>query len=134
MDNFQHDRSYLECIFSFKNERIGADILFAMISNCVTMLSKSQMYTMYQFGWGILKMVGPKKQDFWPKFNTLKKLWCFLSTMKAASVKKCQNLTFKDVKNHLNHFIFVSTQINSLGAIFVKIIILKLFFLNHAHF
>ena len=23
----------------------------------------------YQFGCGILKMVGPKKQDFWPKIN-----------------------------------------------------------------
>ena len=26
----------------------------------------------YQFGCGILKMVGPKKQDFWPKINILK--------------------------------------------------------------
>ena len=26
----------------------------------------------YQFGCGILKMVGPKKQDFWSKINTLK--------------------------------------------------------------
>ena len=25
-----------------------------------------------QFGCGILKMVGPKKQDFWPKINILK--------------------------------------------------------------
>ena len=24
---------------------------------------------MYQFGFGILKMVGPKLQDFWPKIN-----------------------------------------------------------------
>ena len=23
----------------------------------------------YQFGFGILKMVGPKKYDFWPKIN-----------------------------------------------------------------
>ena len=23
----------------------------------------------YQFGCGILKMVGPKEQDFWPKIN-----------------------------------------------------------------
>ena len=38
------ERSYLECIFFFKNERIGADILFAMISNCVTMLSKPEIF------------------------------------------------------------------------------------------
>ena len=26
----------------------------------------------YQFGCGISKMVGPKKQDFWPRINILK--------------------------------------------------------------
>ena len=30
----------------------------------------------YQFG--ILKMVGPKKQDFWPKINVLKGNHCIL--------------------------------------------------------
>ena len=29
-------------------------------------------YVKYQFGCGILKMVGPKKQDLWPKINILK--------------------------------------------------------------
>ena len=33
---------------------------------------------MYQFGSGILKMVGPKKQDFWPKINILKAIHCIL--------------------------------------------------------
>ena len=32
----------------------------------------------YQFGCGILKMVGPKKQDFWPKINILKGNHCIL--------------------------------------------------------
>ena len=32
---------------------------------------KSTMYQ-YQFGCGILKMVGPKKQKFWPRINILK--------------------------------------------------------------
>ena len=26
----------------------------------------------YQFGCGISKMVGPKKQDFWPRINIIK--------------------------------------------------------------
>ena len=32
----------------------------------------------YQFGCGILKMVGPKKQDFWPKINIHKGNHCIL--------------------------------------------------------
>ena len=28
-------------------------------------------YIQYQFGCGISKMVGPKKQDFWPRMNIL---------------------------------------------------------------
>ena len=32
----------------------------------------------YQFGCGILKMVDPKKQDFWPKINILKGHHCIL--------------------------------------------------------
>ena len=32
----------------------------------------------YQFGCGILKMVGPKKQEFWPKINILKGNHCIL--------------------------------------------------------
>ena len=31
-----------------------------------------------QFGCGILKMVGPKKQHFWPKINILKGNHCIL--------------------------------------------------------
>ena len=33
---------------------------------------------MYQFGCGILKMVGPEKQDFWPKISILKGNHCIL--------------------------------------------------------
>ena len=36
------------------------------------------MYGKYQFGCGILKMEGPKKQDFWPKINILKGNHCIL--------------------------------------------------------
>ena len=43
----------------------------------------------YQFGFGILKMVGPKKQDFWPKFNILKGNHCILR-IRGAPV--CQKL------------------------------------------
>ena len=32
----------------------------------------------YQFGCEILKMVGPKKEDFWPKINILKGNHCTL--------------------------------------------------------
>jgi hypothetical protein len=33
----------------------------------------------YQFSCGILKMVGTKKQDFWPKINILKGNHCILA-------------------------------------------------------
>ena len=39
-----------------------------------------------QFSCGILKMVGPKKQDFWPRIKSVDEL---------PFVKKCQNRTFK---------------------------------------
>ena len=31
-----------------------------------------------EYQYGILKMVGPKKQDFWPKINLLKGNYCIL--------------------------------------------------------
>ena len=34
--------------------------------------------TNYQFGCGLLKMVGPKKQHFWPKIKILKGNHCNL--------------------------------------------------------
>ena len=34
--------------------------------------------TNYQFGCGLLKMVGPKKQHFWPKINIIKGNHCIL--------------------------------------------------------
>ena len=40
----------------------------------------------YQFG--ILKMVGPKKQDFWPKINVLKGNHCILRIRGAPVLQK----------------------------------------------
>ena len=34
-------------------------------------------YTKCQFGCGILKMVGPKKQKFWPRINILEGIFIF---------------------------------------------------------
>ena len=39
---------------------------------------KSDEYIFNQFGCGILRMVGPKKQDFWPKINIFKGNHCIL--------------------------------------------------------
>ena len=44
----------------------------------------------YQFG--ILKMVGPKKQDFWPKINVLKGNHCILRIRGAPVRQKLGNL------------------------------------------
>ena len=46
-----------------------------------------------QFGYGISSMVGPKKQDFWPKINILKEIYYIFEWNEFT--KKCQNLTFK---------------------------------------
>ena len=43
----------------------------------------------YQFGFGISKMVGPKKQEFWPKINILKGNQCIL---KIQGAPVCQKL------------------------------------------
>ena len=40
-------------------------------------------------------MVGPKKQDFWPKINILRGRLYFKSVNELWFVKKCQNRTFK---------------------------------------
>ena len=48
---------------------------------------------------GILKMVGPKKQDFWPRINirTQRKEFQKILSMNDSLTKsqKCQNRTFK---------------------------------------
>ena len=46
--------------------------LFAFSSVKEHFLRKDAETYRYQFGCGILKMVGPKKQDFWPKINILR--------------------------------------------------------------
>ena len=48
-----------------------------------------------QFGCVILKMVGPKMQDFCPKINMLKGFFLKQSYDELWFVKKCQNRTFK---------------------------------------
>ena len=50
---------------------------------------KSTMYQ-YQFGCGILKMVGPKKQKFWPKINILKRNHCILRIRGAPGYQKLE--------------------------------------------
>ena len=49
----------------------------------------------YQFGCGILKMVGPKKQDFWPKIYILKGNHCILR-IRGAPVMSIRLWNFKD--------------------------------------
>ena len=48
-----------------------------------------------QFGCGILKMVGPKMQDFCPRINMLKGFFLKQSYDESWFVKKCRNRTFK---------------------------------------
>ena len=40
-------------------------------------------------------MVGPKKQDFWPRINILEGMFSFKSVDELQFSKKCQNPTFK---------------------------------------
>ena len=42
----------------------------------------------YQFGCRILKMVGPKMQDFWPKNNILRGNHCILKIQEAPVLQK----------------------------------------------
>ena len=42
------------------------------------MFEQAPKYKRHTHGCGILKMVGPKKQDFWPKINILKGNHCIL--------------------------------------------------------
>ena len=48
-----------------------------------------------QFGCEILKMVGPKMQDFCPRINKLKGFFFFKSCDDLRFVKKCRNCTFR---------------------------------------
>ena len=66
-----------------------------MDKNCRRRLWTAPKYVViYQFGRGILKMVGPKKQYFCPRINILKGFF-FKSFDELQFVKKCQNRTFK---------------------------------------
>ena len=46
------------------------------------------VYKLFQFGCRILKMVGPKKQDFWPKINIFKGNHCILRIQGAPVCQK----------------------------------------------
>ena len=49
--------------------------IYVLIGTCVDFIRSyrcSWIKDIHQFGWRISKMVGPKKQDFWPKINILK--------------------------------------------------------------
>ena len=48
------------------------------------------MYTVYQFGCGIAKIVGPKKQAFCPKINMLKENFDTNYFEPLYSLKVCQ--------------------------------------------
>ena len=54
----------------------------------------------YQFGCGILRMVGPKKQYFWAKINLLKEKHCILR-IRESSVRQKLGIILEDkvVKN-----------------------------------
>ena len=56
--------------------------LFVLPSKAFYVLCK------YQFGCGILKMVGPKKQDFWPKINILKGNKLYFENTGSSSLSK----------------------------------------------
>ena len=63
---------------------------------------------MYQFSCGILEMVGPKKQDFWPRINILIGFLKKNPSMNYGSSKSAKIVLSKsifDVKNQLNFFI-----------------------------
>ena len=59
-----------------------------------------------QFGCGISKMIGLKKQDFWPRINILKGYF-FLNSVDYSSSKSAKIVLSKsifNVKNQLNFF------------------------------
>ena len=62
----------------------------------------------YQFGCRILKMVGPKKQDFWPKINILKGNHCILRIWGAPVGQKLgmilENKVVQELKSEKNVF------------------------------
>ena len=61
-------------------------VMFNLCQVQVMFKSLARYAHQYQFGCGILKMVGPKKQDFWPKINILKGNQCILR-IRGASVR-----------------------------------------------
>ena len=68
--------------------------LLDKLSQKITVYAKFANTTyVYQFGCGILKMVGPKKQDFWPRINGSSK-----------SAKIVLSKSIFDVKNQPNFF------------------------------
>ena len=63
----------------------------------------------YQFGCGILKVVGPKKQDFWSKINILRGNHCSLRIRGAPVLQKLgmilENKVIQKLKLEKNVFL-----------------------------
>ena len=84
-------------IFQF----IKAQRHVCIVTTCEIVTSANYSYiiglsvNVRQFGCGILKMVGPKIQDFCPRINMLKGNCFKQSCYELWSVKKCRNCTFK---------------------------------------
>ena len=58
----------------------------------------------YQFGCGILNMVGPKKQDFWPKINILKRKPLYFENTGSASSSKIGHKVVQKLKLKKKYF------------------------------
>ena len=74
----------------------------------------TKCYEKYQLGCGILQMVGPKKQDLWPKSNILKGNHCILRIQEAPVHQKLgMNLENKVVqKFKLEKIVFFSKMVS----------------------
>ena len=59
-----------------------------VLLNCSVYCDLFRFSVQYQFGCGILKMVGPKKQDFWPKITILKRKPLFFKNTGSISLSK----------------------------------------------
>ena len=73
--NFQKCIDFYECWLHTRDEN---DCRCLLLCNYSAYWKIKEYLTQYQFSCGILKMVGPKKQNFWQKINILKGNHCIL--------------------------------------------------------
>ena len=71
----------------------------------------------YQFSCEILKMVGPKKQDFWRRINILKEFFFKNPLMNYGSSKSAKIVLSNSIFNVKNQLIFFKKNLG-LGQIF----------------